>query len=46
MICMEGIFVKFGLFYFQFPFCDGTHNAHNKLTGDNVGPVCLKKKSN
>ncbi len=29
----------------KFPFCDGAHNAHNKLTGDNVGPLCLSKKS-
>uniref|UniRef100_A0A4D5R9C6 CDGSH iron-sulfur domain-containing protein n=1 Tax=Scolopendra viridis TaxID=118503 RepID=A0A4D5R9C6_SCOVI len=28
----------------QFPYCDGTHNEHNKTTGDNVGPVCIKKK--
>jgi CDGSH-type Zn-finger protein len=24
-----------------FPFCDGSHNAHNKATGDNVGPVVI-----
>ncbi|XP_071808892.1 CDGSH iron-sulfur domain-containing protein 1-like isoform X2 [Asterias amurensis] len=29
----------------KFPFCDGTHNSHNKVTGDNVGPLCLSKKS-
>ncbi|XP_002154650.1 CDGSH iron-sulfur domain-containing protein 1 isoform X1 [Hydra vulgaris] len=28
----------------KFPYCDGTHNAHNKLSGDNVGPVLLNKK--
>ena len=31
----------------QFPYCDGTHNTHNKETGDNVGPLkvtCEKKK--
>uniref|UniRef100_A0A7M5XE22 Iron-binding zinc finger CDGSH type domain-containing protein n=1 Tax=Clytia hemisphaerica TaxID=252671 RepID=A0A7M5XE22_9CNID len=28
----------------KFPYCDGTHNAHNKLTGDNLGPVCLSRK--
>lgn len=27
-----------------FPVCDGSHNKHNELTGDNVGPLILKKK--
>ena len=27
----------------QFPNCDGSHMAHNKETGDNVGPVIVKK---
>lgn len=31
-------------FFFQFPVCDGSHNKHNELTGDNVGPLILKKK--
>eukprot|EP00754_Rhynchopus_humris_P046960 Rhum_TRINITY_DN6475_c0_g1::Rhum_TRINITY_DN6475_c0_g1_i1::g.20212::m.20212 len=26
-----------------FPFCDGSHVKHNKETGDNVGPLVLKK---
>eukprot|EP00252_Welwitschia_mirabilis_P018344 TRINITY_DN40772_c0_g1_i1.p1 TRINITY_DN40772_c0_g1~~TRINITY_DN40772_c0_g1_i1.p1 ORF type:complete len:118 (-),score=10.26 TRINITY_DN40772_c0_g1_i1:179-502(-) len=26
-----------------FPLCDGTHAKHNKETGDNVGPLLLKK---
>ncbi|XP_033277532.1 CDGSH iron-sulfur domain-containing protein 2 homolog [Orcinus orca] len=26
-----------------FPACDGSHDKHNKLTGDNVGPLILKK---
>eukprot|EP00271_Cylindrocystis_brebissonii_P013418 TRINITY_DN33225_c0_g1_i1.p1 TRINITY_DN33225_c0_g1~~TRINITY_DN33225_c0_g1_i1.p1 ORF type:complete len:108 (+),score=19.06 TRINITY_DN33225_c0_g1_i1:243-566(+) len=26
-----------------FPLCDGTHVKHNKETGDNVGPLVLKK---
>ncbi|KAH7405524.1 hypothetical protein KP509_15G074000 [Ceratopteris richardii] len=26
-----------------FPLCDGTHAKHNKATGDNVGPLLLKK---
>ncbi|XP_005112503.1 CDGSH iron-sulfur domain-containing protein 2 homolog B [Aplysia californica] len=29
----------------KFPLCDGSHNAHNKKQGDNVGPICLKRKS-
>uniref|UniRef100_T1JMM0 Iron-binding zinc finger CDGSH type domain-containing protein n=1 Tax=Strigamia maritima TaxID=126957 RepID=T1JMM0_STRMM len=28
----------------KFPYCDGSHNAHNCKTGDNVGPVIVKKK--
>ncbi|KAF5480310.1 hypothetical protein F2P56_001070 [Juglans regia] len=27
-----------------FPLCDGSHVKHNKATGDNVGPLLLKKK--
>jgi len=27
----------------QFPLCDGTHNEHNAKTGDNVGPLVVKK---
>lgn len=27
----------------KFPHCDGSHNQHNKETGDNVGPVVLKR---
>ncbi|KAJ3706686.1 hypothetical protein LUZ61_010391 [Rhynchospora tenuis] len=26
-----------------FPLCDGTHAKHNKETGDNVGPLLVKK---
>ncbi|KAL1342591.1 hypothetical protein HN51_057044 [Arachis hypogaea] len=26
-----------------FPLCDGSHVKHNKATGDNVGPLLLKK---
>ncbi|KAI3918128.1 hypothetical protein MKX01_041448 [Papaver californicum] len=26
-----------------FPLCDGGHVKHNKATGDNVGPLLLKK---
>ena len=28
----------------KFPYCDGSHNAHNKATGDNLGPLCLARK--
>ncbi|CAJ0957733.1 unnamed protein product, partial [Mesorhabditis belari] len=27
----------------KFPYCDGTHNKHNKETGDNVGPLIVQK---
>eukprot|EP00386_Alphamonas_edax_P011045 GDKI01035235.1.p1 GENE.GDKI01035235.1~~GDKI01035235.1.p1 ORF type:complete len:134 (+),score=37.17 GDKI01035235.1:82-483(+) len=26
-----------------FPLCDGSHNKHNQETGDNVGPLIVKK---
>jgi len=29
----------------QFPYCDGSHNEHNKITGDNVGPLTIKHKT-
>jgi len=25
-----------------FPYCDGSHNAHNAATGDNAGPLVIK----
>ncbi|CAF0909499.1 unnamed protein product [Didymodactylos carnosus] len=28
----------------KFPLCDGTHNQHNKDTGDNVGPLVVTNK--
>ncbi|EDV90754.1 CDGSH iron-sulfur domain-containing protein 2 homolog [Drosophila grimshawi] len=28
----------------NWPYCDGSHGEHNKLTGDNVGPVVVSKK--
>merc|ERR1712048_1040901 len=28
----------------KMPYCDGSHVAHNKETGDNVGPVVIKQK--
>ena len=27
----------------KFPFCDGAHNQHNRRTGDNIGPIVVKK---
>jgi CDGSH-type Zn-finger protein len=27
----------------KFPYCDGSHTKHNELTGDNVGPLIVKK---
>uniref|UniRef100_A0A7C9AIC1 Iron-binding zinc finger CDGSH type domain-containing protein n=1 Tax=Opuntia streptacantha TaxID=393608 RepID=A0A7C9AIC1_OPUST len=29
----------------KFPYCDGTHNKHNKETNDNVGPLIIKQKA-
>lgn len=37
-------YTNFSFVFFQFPVCDGSHNKHNELTGDNVGPLILKKK--
>ncbi|XP_068912200.1 CDGSH iron-sulfur domain-containing protein 2 homolog [Tenebrio molitor] len=28
----------------NWPYCDGSHGAHNKETGDNLGPVVVKRK--
>ena len=28
----------------KFPLCDGSHNGHNKETGDNVGPLIVKRQ--
>lgn len=28
----------------KFPYCDGSHNAHNEECGDNVGPLIVKRK--
>lgn len=28
----------------KFPYCDGAHTKHNEETGDNVGPLIVKKK--
>lgn len=28
----------------KFPYCDGSHNAHNNVCQDNVGPLIIKKK--
>nr|ACO15461.1 CDGSH iron sulfur domain-containing protein 2 homolog [Caligus clemensi] len=28
----------------KFPYCDGSHNKHNKQTGDNVGPLIVSNK--
>ena len=29
----------------RFPLCDGSHSKYNTETGDNVGPLVLKRKS-
>ena len=28
----------------KWPYCDGAHGKHNRETGDNVGPVVIKRK--
>nr|XP_005995160.1 PREDICTED: CDGSH iron-sulfur domain-containing protein 1 [Latimeria chalumnae] len=28
----------------EFPYCDGSHTQHNEETGDNVGPLIIKRK--
>ncbi|KAM9327304.1 CDGSH iron-sulfur domain-containing protein 1 [Gastrophryne carolinensis] len=28
----------------KFPYCDGSHTKYNEETGDNVGPLIIKKK--
>ncbi|XP_064176065.1 CDGSH iron-sulfur domain-containing protein 1-like [Anguilla rostrata] len=28
----------------KFPFCDGAHAKHNEETGDNVGPLIIKRR--
>lgn len=28
----------------KFPYCDGAHTKHNEETGDNVGPLIIKKR--
>ncbi|XP_046877997.1 CDGSH iron-sulfur domain-containing protein 1 [Hypomesus transpacificus] len=28
----------------KFPYCDGAHSNHNDETGDNVGPLIIKKR--
>ncbi|CAH1405823.1 unnamed protein product [Nezara viridula] len=29
----------------KFPYCDGAHGKHNRETGDNVGPVVIKRNT-
>lgn len=29
----------------NWPYCDGSHGAHNKEVCDNVGPVVVKRKA-
>lgn len=28
----------------KFPYCDGSHAAHNKECGDNIGPLIVQKR--
>ena len=41
---LEGYFIQCAIFIFlfQFPYCNGTHNTHNKETGDNIRPLVIK----
>lgn len=36
---------SFSISSFQWPYCDGSHGLHNKETGDNTGPVVVKRKA-
>ena len=27
----------------KFPLCDGAHKKHNQETGDNIGPIVVKR---
>lgn len=38
------LIIYFPFLLLQWPYCDGSHGEHNKQTGDNVGPVVVKKK--
>lgn len=38
------IVLQLSFFFFQFPLCDGAHGKHNEETGDNVGPLVLRRK--
>ncbi|XP_064094517.1 CDGSH iron-sulfur domain-containing protein 1-like [Macrobrachium nipponense] len=29
----------------KFPYCDGSHTPHNKICGDNVGPLIIENKA-
>ena len=29
----------------KFPYCDGSHAKHNEETGDNTGPLIVKRKT-
>lgn len=43
-ICWTALVCNGVYFILQFPYCDGCHNNHNQITGDNVGPLVLKSK--
>ena len=34
--------IFFSFVYIQFPLCDGSHHAHNKKTGDSLGPIVVE----
>lgn len=43
LLTLIGFFVRRCWRSGTFPLCDGTHVKHNKATGDNVGPLLVKK---
>ena len=45
MICVCGVIPAsyWQVVAFQFPLCDGSHTKHNMDTGDNVGPLVLRR---
>lgn len=38
------ILIAFIFLFLQWPYCDGSHAAHNTECGDNLGPVVLQRK--
>jgi hypothetical protein len=45
LCCVFAIHYRVLFCALQFPLCDGAHNAHNEETGDNLGPLVIKRKT-